>query len=162
MKIRTDFVTNSSSSSFVTIHISGTKLMEILKRHQDVFKDFKGSAGDIKIGEDFSFTEEEQGFYEGPPTVKELVAACFSSFIVEYFNEEYYNYEANSDSGALDDLISELKENESEINETLTFLSWCKEVGGWGDSYSDDGDDIDGTSTEEHLAEYDGKKFKYS
>ena len=38
MKVKTDFITNSSSSSFVSVHISSDKLMEILNKYKTAFE----------------------------------------------------------------------------------------------------------------------------
>lgn len=117
MKIRTDFVTNSSSSSFCSIHISGSKLNKILKKYKKLFEseDFKGY--DITVTDNaFVFLEDETGYYRGPSTKADM-ASSFTDVIREI--AEY-----SHDPEEFEALITELEENEEGINCSITLLDW--------------------------------------
>lgn len=121
MKIRTDFVTNSSSSSFCSIHISGSKLTEILKKYKSIFE---SEDCDITINDSgFNYSEEEGG-YEGPADKSDM-ARSFIEFIRELAD-------CCEEPEAFDELIEELEENEEEINNTITSLDWSRCDTGWG------------------------------
>ncbi len=125
MKIRTDFVTNSSSSSFCSIHISGSKLNKILIKYKKLFEseDFEGY--DITVTDkEFEFMDEECGFYEGPAS-KDDIASSFTEFIQELAD-------CSEDPEEFEALIEELEENEDEINDSITSLNWQRCDTGWG------------------------------
>ena len=124
MKIRTDFVTNSSSSSFCTISISGVKLTEILKKYKDLLESLE-FIDDISVDDSgFFLCNGEDGFCEGPADESSM-ASSFIELIQELTD-------SGDDSEDLDELIEELEGNEEEINRTITFLDWTRCDTGWG------------------------------
>lgn len=122
MKIRTDFVTNSSSSSFCTIHISGSKLAEILKKYKSLFD----SHSNITItDEEFSYTGENDELDCCGPKGKNEMASCFVNFISEFA-------ECCDESEMFDSLINELENNKKEINKTISSFKLELRVEGYG------------------------------
>lgn len=133
MKIRTDFVTNSSSSSFCSIHISGSKLTEILKKYKSVFEseDFDVTINDS--GFDYSGNDGED--YEGPENKNDM-ARCFIEVIRDLVDYCEQPEEFNA-------LIEELEESEEEINKTITSLDWSICENYWGSEAESAWDNID-------------------
>ena len=62
MKIRTDFVTNSSSSNYVTINIKSPKLTEIIRGARVCKENGESFKGEYSYGEPNKddFTEEDE------------------------------------------------------------------------------------------------------
>lgn len=173
MKIRTDMVTNSSSSSFVSVHLSGAKLMEVLNTHRDSFANV-----DAKIGDSFEFTEDETGDFAAPEDESQIAARI--AYMMEILTE---------DKSLADDIVR----NGDEIVKTMDGLEWKYVEGSWGgendmcfaEDYDDDfirgklGLDADaevteavrdeftekasaGSYVETQRAKYDGDKFSFS
>ena len=173
MKIRTDFVTNSSSSSFVSVHLSGSKLIDVLNAHREAF-----AKVDADIDMSFDFTEDETGDFRAPEN-KDQIISCIA----------YMMGELTGDNGVADDIVS----SGDEILETLDLLEWKYVEGSWGgendmcfaEDYDDDfirtqlglepdtevDDEIRsefeekasiGTYVETQRARYDGEKLEYS
>ena len=173
MKIRTDFVTNSSSSSFVSVHLSGSKLMDVLNAHREAF-----AKVDADIDMSFDFTEDESGDFRAPED-KDQIISCIAYMIGEL----------TGDKGLADDIVS----NGDEILETLDQLEWKYVEGSWGGEndmcFAEDHDDAfiieqlglepgtevtdavrdefterasAGTYIETQRASYDGNKLKFT
>lgn len=53
MKIRSDFVTNSSCSSYVSVHIESRKLAEIMEKWKDKLDETQYGPVDVKDGVSF-------------------------------------------------------------------------------------------------------------
>ena len=101
MKYRSDFVTNSSSSSFITVQIESKTLSEIIKRFQlevcpklydeDVDlteEDFNGYTYALNNsnvdGDVVTYTEQDGYIYEAPKNLKEALNTFISLFDTEY------------------------------------------------------------------------------
>jgi len=140
MKIRTDFVTNSSSSSYCSIHISGSKLNKILKKYKKLFEGYDISVTD----EGLEFMDEDNVFCYGPDS-KDDMAGVFSGFIQELAD-------CCDDPEEFEALIEELDENEDEINDTITSLDWqCCTIGWGGDDESQFNYDFEDSDIRNHL-----------
>ena len=129
MKIRSDFVTNSSSSSFVTIHLSGGKLTEILNQYSEWLE---GIAGVLIISEDTFLYHPDEGWADVPVNKDEILSA-FLSFVEKLCEDGDL-----SDEQA-DELSATLKANEKEILETIKEVEWDCSEGSYGE-FTSDGD----------------------
>lgn len=119
MKIRTDFVTNSSSSSYVFIHLESEKLLEILNKYRDVLDENFDET--IFSDKGFELTEEFEAAYRNifVPDKKENIVSNLIEFISDWY--EYCNMESDEQVEAL---CEALEDNKAEILSTLTRVDW--------------------------------------
>lgn len=122
MKIRTDFVTNSSSSSFVCVHISGTKLISILKEYDDVIESLEANGAEI---------DDNSLDISGEEAYTDFSLLESKRHIIDWFIDFISNL--CDDAPMLDDLVSELEENKKEIINTITELDVQESNEGWGE-----------------------------
>ena len=100
MKIRSDFVTNSSSSSFVVIEAESKTLAEILNRFQDELNEDAIVVLDNISGDEVHLSAED---YIGPPeNVSEIVNAiaqlfCYEVYIPGTYEDEEEDEECEED-----------------------------------------------------------------
>ena len=121
MKIRTGFVTNSSSTSYCAIRVSSSKLAEILKKYKKLFKGPNhGSKGNPVTDDGFDFSEERSWWDYSGPTDRAEMASNFVHFIRCYFVDAL---EWGGDAEIVPEitkLIEELEENSEEINASIS------------------------------------------
>lgn len=120
MKIRTGFVTNSSSYCSAEVVIDNPVLLEILKKYKDDTQVLRFFDLDDKVG----FYEDEDGgqpFAENCPTKLEEVVPCIMDAI-----NELRDY---GDDDISEVLLSEIKEKRKEIERSFKSVEW---------QYSDD------------------------
>lgn len=156
MKIRTGFVTNSSSTSYCAIRVSSSKLAEILKKYKKLFKEPNyGRKGNPVTDDGFDFDDQRSWWHYSGPTDRAEMASNFVDFIRCYFVDAL---EWGGDAESLPEitkLIEELEENSEEINASIS--SFEVEVTDFnhgencGASWEDFSDDYIKNYMEEHM-----------
>lgn len=125
MKIRTGFVTNSSSYSSAEIVIDNPVLLEILKKYRElsIFE------YDVEIGDVFEINRDEDGdfAYDCPHSIKDLIL-CFVNMIFELDNMN-----GGGDRQRLYDLNSEIENNIEIINNGYRYVRWYFQCDNYGE-----------------------------
>ena len=161
MKIRTDFVTNSSSTSQVAITIKSSKLMEILAEYKAFLQSVQHGA--FHFSEDaFEFTALNESGIKGidVPENEQKIAGSLKGLFAKILT-------ANAAPDEMrEKMLQEIESGEKEINETVSYLEWKCLESVWGGNFPDW--DIDENTPEDadsaqrtKWASYDGKRFEY-
>jgi hypothetical protein len=138
MKIRTDFVTNSSSDSFGVVLIDNPVLLEILARYK-VLGTF-GENSNFEIGA--FYTEDEKPYITEPDPDIKTTTPAFHSYSAEEWNtpssleevveniikvmddDDDFYYEDKYDQQLYQQLKDELIQREDEINNAFRQVIW--------------------------------------
>ena len=149
MKIRTDFVTNSSSSSFIAMKFESNTLVEIFERFQKEIVDDKNErhpcAGfDVEDGI-VEYREDESGYWDdGPEKLYEALNILISFMYrwgetpLEISKNESDNQKVNLSEYEKEDTIlrhkmaKEIFEKRNEIMEDMQFAEVVTGSVGWG------------------------------
>lgn len=127
MKLRTDFVTNSSSSSFIYIDIKSEKLKLIMEKYSELLETLKDyiCCEELEAGEGFSCREDEGGYADIPNDKDNIIDTLIIFF--EEFTEYCDDFEEQ-----ISELIKELEDNKEELTEDITEVEWTYGDVGWG------------------------------
>lgn len=143
MKFRTSFVTNSSSSSFVSISISNPLFARLVEKYQDYLSDEYGCVS-VNVYDDEVDIQIEEGYADVPSNLDNLFNAIVGVFDEDYWYEED---EDEEDEGAFPDdedipedlegFKIEVKKNIEKLKEETTSVEFsCTDMGWQGDSDS--------------------------
>jgi len=139
MKIRTDFVTNSSSSSFVTLNVNSKTFAKILENYQHLFED--DCWEHLELGEDYANFYIEEGYADVPDSKKQIIVSILSALGCELYWDDYE--EENLEDCKLDgyegreELYKDIVSKSKDIMEDIEYFEMVSGDIGWqGDSES--------------------------
>lgn len=94
MKIRSDFVTNSSSSSFIAIEVRSKEFVDVIKHIVDSVGDCPEAVNSVIEGDTFQVFEDEN-YLEVPSNLEQAIATVICYILNEdlddcLYDEEYY------------------------------------------------------------------------
>lgn len=122
MKIRSDFVTNSSSSSYVSIHFRCKKLREILNEHQEDFYVVEEGIKNAHSEDEFDFSEDFDDVADAyAPSTQNNIIVCLRDFIRNRYNRVEWERSAEF---SLIKLENELSIHKKEILATINHVHW--------------------------------------
>lgn len=134
MKIRTGFVTNSSSYCTAEVVIDNPVLLEILKKYKDDIE----LLSFLDIEDKVTFKEPESGgepFADVCPTRLEEVVPSFMDAIMLLRERHEYAFD-HSEEDKCKVLISEINEKRKEIEENFKSVKWEYSDGSYGEFYN--------------------------
>ena len=133
MKIRSDFVTNSSSSSFVVLEIESEAIAQIIS---NIAAELEERMSVTIDGNKVQLVEDE-GYCDMPKKLKDVVVS-----LAQFLDEDYYwEYEEGDEDEEDDDeesesgiraAIKDLIENKKEITDSIQSVEWTEGSCGYG------------------------------
>lgn len=145
MKIRTDFVTNSSSSSYVTVKLKSNMIAKILEKHKEEIRSYFSEGNDFYDGV-FTINENnvelnqgypEIGLGEFVPTSKEDVVSSLAQLLTWGDVSDKSDLTEYKSDDLFFELLSELFDENDRIVESLEEINWIGENQRYGE-YSDE------------------------